>query len=179
MSRETLLWAAVVGLVVLLVVGQCSGGAAVDAARAEGHQAAADSLQPLVDSLRATAAHRDTLLVEVTDTVRVTIERVRIVAQAADSALRATLDSAQAVVLDELQAAHAEEVRAWQTLADERLAWGNAWREAAEALEAENVQLRLAGESWEAAYRSSQGDKRLAQIGGVLAAGVGFALGRL
>lgn len=181
MSRSAVPWALVAALLVYAVLARgCSGGAADAAvARAEAAESALDSLAPLVDSLTAEAARRDTVLVTVTDTVAVTIERVRVVAAAADSALRATLDSAQAVVLDELQAAHAEEVRAWQTLADERLVWGTAWKDAAEALEAENVQLRLSGAAWREAYRSSERENRWTKIGSIALAGGSFALGRL
>jgi hypothetical protein len=152
-------WILAGALAVLLGLSYCSGrsGAAEAAAvaRAEGHQAALDSLAPITealtvraDSLAAEAFRLDTVLVTVTDTVEVRIDRAREAAAEASDSLRARIDSAATVFLDHLEAAHSEEVAAWQTLADERLAWGLGWMETAlakdSALISTQHQLRIA-----------------------------------
>lgn len=177
MTRSSVPWLVVLALLAYMVLARgCSGVAVRDAvARAEAAESALDSLGPITDSLRAEAAHRDTTIITLTDTIRVTIERVRVVASAADSALRATLDSAQVVILDELQAAHATEVAALEVLLTETRLWGQAWKDAAEALEVENAQLRLRGDAWESAYKGTRGQNRWLKAGGLALLGfVGY-----
>lgn len=81
------------------------------------------------DSLRRLSLTADTVLVAVTDTVRVEIARYVGMATASADSLRQTLDSAQAVHLGNLESAHTAEVAAVWRIADERLAWGNTWRD--------------------------------------------------
>lgn len=85
------------------------------------------------DSAFEAGFHRDTVLVELTDTVRVVVRMAEVRGDVAMDTLRARADSTEAVWLDSLNVAHADEVAAWQTLADERLLWGETWRTAAMA----------------------------------------------
>lgn len=111
-------------------------------------------LQPVVDSLVAEAERRDTVLVTVTDSVRVVVERTRERQTVIVDTLYAMADSVEDAYLDSLVATHAEEVAALERLAEERLLWGTSWMEAAKGLEAENLLLDARGDSWEAAYAS-------------------------
>ena len=129
-------------------------------------------LEPKVDSLVALAARRDTVRIAVEDTIRVTVERVRVVAAVASDSLAEHVDSVGAAFLAELQAAHAEEVASLERLAEERLLWGQSWKDAAEALEAENKQLRLRGDSWQQAYNASRRESRWLKLGGIALVGL-------
>ena len=90
-----------------------------------------DEFRARADSAIAEGLHRDTVLVEVTDTVRVVIAAAQDVAHEASDSLHATLDSTQAALLDTILVAHAAEVAAVWAIADERLLWGQSWRDAA------------------------------------------------
>lgn len=139
--------------------------------RAEAAEAVADSLAPIVDSLKAVAVRRDTVIVTVLDSVRVVVERERIVQIAVVDTLRATLDSVQAVMLDELVASHAAEVEALETATREALLWGQSWKDVAEAQTAEIAALRLSSQAWEAAARAGQRSKWTERAVFVLGAG--------
>lgn len=131
MNRDLLY--ALLGAGLLMWAGVCSA----DDSDAE-LKAATDSiavLEPIVqrltveaDSLRPLALRADTVRIEVERVVRVEVDRSRERFRAAADSLRASLDSVQSVHLTNLEASHREEVRAVQRIADERLAWGTAWR---------------------------------------------------
>jgi hypothetical protein len=118
-------------------------GAAEARVQARAAQDSLAKLEPVVARLRAEAERLDTVLIQTTDTIRVTVERTRVVAaNATDSAL-AHADSATAVFIGELNAAHAEEVAALTSLADQRLLWGEGWKDVALASEAAIEQYRI------------------------------------
>lgn len=106
-------------------------------------EAARDSiavLAPLLEAAteraelaEAEALRADTVLVTVTETETVVIERAIVVASEAADSLHARADSTEAALLDVILAAHAEEVAAVWVIADQRLAWGTEWMEAAMA----------------------------------------------
>lgn len=98
-----------------------------------------DEARARADSAITEGLRRDTVLVELTDTVRVVIQAAQDVAHEASDSLHATLDSAQAALLDTILVAHAEEVAAVWRIADERLLWGQSWRDA--ALKADSVAI--------------------------------------
>jgi hypothetical protein len=148
-----------------------------DLARAE---AARDSIATVADSLRAEAERADTVLLTLTDTVRVVVERVRERAAVAVDSLMARVDSTEALYVAEILQAHAEEVAALTALSDQRLAWGTAWRDAAleyaagwEAERAVGAELRLALAASERARRRQSLEVWAYRIGG--AVGVGYA----
>ncbi len=157
------------GLVGWAVAREMKGSAAVD--RALAAEAAVATLRPLADSLRAEAERRDTLLVHVTDTIRVVVTRERVVQVAVVDTLRATLDSAQTALLDTLVASHATEVAALERLAQERLLWGQGWKDAAEAAQAGWDAERARADAWEAAARSGDRQKWKERVAFVLTAG--------
>jgi len=166
-------WVLVV-LLAAMLVGQGLGRRDT-VARAEAAEDSLAVLRPVVDSLVTLAARRDTVLQLVTDTVRVVVERTRVVQVAVGDTLRASLDSAQAVLFDTLLAAHADEVAALERLNAETLLWGRSWQEAAGALRAENEQLRLRGDAWEAAY-AARGRRSWVERGAVVLATAGVLL---
>lgn len=170
-------WIVALVLAGVLLVGQC--GEPAEVARAEAAEDSIARLAPVVDSLRTEALRRDTVLVTVTDTLTLTIERVRVEATVIVDSLHARLDSVETVYLDELVEAHAEEVAALEVIITETRLWGQSWKDAAEALEAENFQLRIRGDAWEAAYESQRGQNKWLRIGtGALTVGA-YVLGRL
>jgi hypothetical protein len=183
MNRDRLLWVLVGALTVMLGMSYCSGrSGAVEAAavaRAEGHQAALDSLAPITEALRAEAQRRDTLIVHVTDTLRVVIERAVVVAEEAADSLHARLDSVEVTYFAEYQEATETRINALEVLLEETRLWGQSWKDAAEALEVENRELRLRGDAWEEAYEASRGQNRWLKVGQAAAAATGFALGKL
>ena len=90
-----------------------------------------DEARARADSALGVGFRLDTVLVAVTDTVRVVIQAAQAVANEAADSLHVTLDSSQAALLDTILVAHAAEVAAVWRLADERLLWGQSWRDVA------------------------------------------------
>ena len=125
-----------VAVAIMMIALYAMRGIAVD--RGTELEAATDSiaklehyttqLQTRADSLGSIAHRADTVLVAVTDTVRVEIDRAWDRARASADSLRVTLDSTEAAHLVALENAHADEVAAVWRVADERLAWGESWR---------------------------------------------------
>lgn len=161
MKRDTLPWLLVVGLLGwLMFLRGCDGAAVAEArARAELAEDSIAVLEPIVEELLETALERDTVLVAVTDTVVVELERIRLETVVLLDTLEAHVDSIGAELLEELELAHAEEVAQLEQLSTERLLWGESWRDAALALEEEVVQLRIRGDQWEAAFRAQSWSK--------------------
>lgn len=127
--------------------------------RALAAEAAIATLRPLADSLRTEALTKDTVLLAVTDTVRVVVTRERIVQVAVVDSLRVRLDSAETVLLDSLVASHAEEVAALELLAQERLLWGQGWKDAHDALLPVLEATEAARAAWEQAANPSLLDR--------------------
>ena len=127
--------------------------------RALAAEAAVATLRPLADSLRVEAERRDTVLAVVTDTVQVVVTRERVVQVAVVDSLRVRLDSAETVLLDSLVASHAEEVAALERLAQERLLWGQGWRDAYDGLAAELGATREALDAYRELSRPSLLDR--------------------
>lgn len=166
MNRDALPWI-LLSATIVVWAAWCSAPNA-DATRAQEAEDSIAVLEPLVDSLLVEAEKRDTVLVTVTDTVRQVVTRERVVQVAVVDTLYATLDPAETVLLDSLLASEEREDVAQELLRAETLAWGTAWKEAAEALQLENEQLRLRGDAWERAYRSSQTSRWVERVGFVL-----------
>lgn len=136
MRSDALPWVLVCGLLVALFVMR--GLVSASTARLEEARDSIAKLEPRLAESEAHAAElmvsafkQDTVLIVLTDTVQVTIERAREDASAATDSLRATLDSLQAVQLDSIESAHEREVSAVLAVADQRLLWGQGWRDAA------------------------------------------------
>ena len=167
-------WALVVLMIGVLAL-QRGCDSRVTSIAVERAEAAEDSLAvlgPLVEDALAQARQRDTVLVQVTDTVTVTVERLRIEYREVDSQLRPTLDSIQVVYLDQLEANHAEQMAAKDRQIDALTLWGQSWKDAAEVLEVQAVQLTLRGDAWEQAYKSSQSQNRWLKLGGTALVGL-------
>jgi hypothetical protein len=149
---EALLLGLALGAVLMMLArSQDFGRLSRDLAAAEDSIAV---LVPKIAQLEAQAdsagnvAHRaDTVRVEVERVVRVEVDHSRERAQAAADSLRATLDSVQALQLANVETSHRAEVAALERIADERLAWGTAWRDYAIAgdslAQAQSAQIAL------------------------------------
>lgn len=124
--------------------------------RALAAEAAVATLRPLADSLRLEAERRDTLILTITDSVRVVVTRERIVQVASVDTIRAHTDSVGSVALDSLLASEAREDVAQDRLQAETLAWGGSWKALAEVNQAGWTQERIRGDLWEAAARSQR-----------------------
>lgn len=171
---KALPWVACFGLLCALLVMRAYGD--VGYAKLEAAQARVDSLQTLVDSLKAEASKADIQLVTVTDTLVITIERERVVQVVAADSVRAHTDSIGAVHLDNLVASHERHVAAVQEVADQRLLWGNTWRDYALTLEQQNAELRIATTL---AYGMLRRERRNANLykAGALLVGVALVVG--
>ena len=124
--------------------------------RALAAEAAVATLRPLADSLRLEAERRDTLILTITDSVRVVVTRERIVQVASVDTIRAHTDSVGSVALDSLLASEDREDVAQTLLQVETLAWGQSWKDIAEVNQAGWDQERIRGDAWEAAYRGQK-----------------------
>lgn len=139
---KALPWILVIGLLAALYAVR-----GITMARGADMRAAWDSvavLAPVVEAHRTEAVGADTVLVRVTDTLTVTIERTVALAAVSADSVRAHVDSTGAIYLDSLEAAHERHVAAVVAVSDARLAWGTTWRDYALALEAQNRQQDVA-----------------------------------
>ncbi|MEQ1573112.1 MAG: hypothetical protein ABL993_02590 [Vicinamibacterales bacterium] len=138
-----------------------------------------DEARARADSAIVAGLRADTVLVEVTDTVRVVIAAAQELAHETADSLRTTLDSVQSALLDTILVAHAEEVAAVWAIADARLSWGEGWRDAAlvadSAARAERVRADLI-ETFQRAETSranrTKRERDLAIVVNVIQAGV-------
>ena len=150
--RSALPWALVGVMMVALYAMRNVRDVAVD--RADAAEDSVAVLAPVVaqlqaegDSLRGLSLTADTVLVTVTESVVIEIEATQDRYEAVADSLRATLDSAQNVHLVNIEEAHKAEVVAVWRIADERLAWGNTWRDYAMAADSLNrVQAAVIGQ---------------------------------
>lgn len=173
MSTDGLPWLLVLLLGWALLVRGCANPSAEAARlRAERAEDSIRVLLPAYDSLALRARLRDTVLVEVTDTLEVTLERVRVEVVEASDSLRSVLDSVQTELLNELEAAHAEEVLALERLAEQRLIWGESWRDAALATNALLDQYRVANDAKDEALAALRREDRWIKLGATALLGI-------